>query len=232
MKKTLLASAFTCLALLSYSMDTTGTRLKPLKGTFTTQVGMAMSNSLPNVLSLGLNGRYFIKDQLALRLTLMMQSEKLVENFDEFDDGSGGSGKYTTSTMTNALIFGVEKHCNGTRRLSPYGGLELGFGTGSIKEVGENSNGNFYVPSYSEDGVAKISQLTTGAFLGFDYWVAEGLYIGIEYTFFGYFSYTEKRGDKSITDQGVTTKEFTPEFKASGFTTINALPVFRLGWRF
>ncbi len=233
MKKVLLTVTFVCLAFLSYSLDTTSNRqFKPMKGTFTTQVGFALITNAPNVLSMGLNGRYFIKNKLAIRLTLMVNKDKQVENFDEFPDGTGGSGKFTSDMMINQLFLGVEKHFRGTSRLSPFIGLEVGYGAGKLKETGENSNGNSYMPAYSEESTMKISQINSGAFLGFDYWITHGLYLGIEYSFFGHFAFKENRSSKTMTQLGTTVTEYTPEFKANGFTTVNAVPFLRLGWTF
>lgn len=208
------------------------TRLKPVKGTITSQVGIALSTFSNNVMSMGINGRLFLSERVAIRTSILSSNDKEVENFEEFQDGSGSRGKYTT-VMSSAFLFaGIEKHFKGARRLSPYIGFEFGYGIGTLKEDGENSSGFNYTAGYSESSKRKVNQFNINAFLGFDYWIAEGLYLGIEYSFISNYNYKEKRTSKTITNSGFTTVVYTPEYKASGITSINALPVFRLGWMF
>lgn len=229
--KKILATLFSfSFVLSSFSADTA--RLKPTRGTFTTQVGISFATLNNNVNSLGLNGRYFLKERLALRASLIMGSQKSEQHVTEFPDGSGGSGKYTMTFRSNFFMVGLEKHFKGTRRLSPYLGIEAGYGMGSMKLVGENSTGQSFLADYSESQTRKVSQLNVGAFLGFDYWIADGIYVGIEYSFAGFVTSKIPSSDKTMVSGGNTTHLIIPESKANNVTTNNALPVFRLGWRF
>lgn len=230
MKKSILTSLCLALALSLFAADTT--RLKPVRGTFTTQVGLSLATLNDNITSLGLNGRYFLKERLALRATVLLLTEKDEQHSTEFADGTGGSGKFTTTMQTTIFMVGVEKHFKGTRRLSPYIGVEAGYGLGSLKTAGENSSGQNFIADYSENEARKLAQINLGAFLGFDYWIADGIYLGIEYSFVGYFSSKVARSDRNMTNSGITTHRVTPESKSSGMTTVNALPMFRLGWKF
>lgn len=230
MKKILLGLLSFSLIPSSFSADTS--RIKPNRGTFTTQVGISLATLNNNVNSFGLNGRYFLKERLALRATLQMQNQKSEQHVNEFPDGTGGTGKYTMTFHTNFLMVGLEKHFKGTRRLSPYLGVEAGYGMGSVKLVGENSNGQFFMPDYRESQTRKINQMNLGAFLGFDYWIADGIYIGIEYSFVGFVAAKMPSSDKTTVSGGNTTHLVMPESKSNAVTTISSLPVFRLGWKF
>jgi outer membrane protein W len=230
MKKTIILSAIMAFSTSIFSAETPS--LKPSKGTITSQVGMSFASFNNNVTSLGLNGRYFFKDQLALRLGIMIDNQKSVDNTAENANGTGGTGSFTTNNNGNMLLLGIEKHFNGNRRLSPYAGVEIGFGSSSIKTEGVNFNNSIYIDNYTENAHRKFSDFGINAFLGFDYWFTEGVYVGIEYTFAGYFSSKEKQSEtvRKTNNNTVTTVNF--ENSISDLSTISALPVFRLGWRF
>ena len=111
--------------------------------------------------------RYFIKDNLALRLTLGRDavSETSTETDTIYD--SNGTGTISTSEVTtkNSIMnFGLaaEYHLAGTDRMSPY--FTAGF------NVGNNTNTD--VSSFG---------LNLGA--GIDYYVAENIYVGLELGF-------------------------------------------------
>lgn len=230
MKKTIILSAVMAFSSSIFSAEKPS--LKPAKGTVTTQVGMSLSSFNSNVMSMGLNGRYFVKDQLAVRLSLLIDNQKDVSNTAENPNGTGGTGSFTTNNNGSMIMLGVEKHFNGTRRLSPYVGAEIGFGASSIKTEGVNSNNSVYIDNYTENGHRKFSDFGVNTFLGFDYWVGEGVYVGVEYTFAAYISSKEKQSEttRKTNNNTVTTVNF--ENSSSNLTTISALPVFRLGWRF
>lgn len=206
--------------------------LKPMNGTITSQIGISFATLNPNVISMGLNGRYFLKERLALRTSIMIDNQKSVEHFDENPDGTGSKGKFTSSFNSSIFSIGAEKHFKGTKRLSPYAGIEFGIGAASVKETGENSDGFDFEPDYSEESHRKFSIINTNAFLGFDYWFGEGIYIGVEYSFIGYTTVKEKRTSETRTIGGITNTFYNPENSESMLNTVGAIPMFRLGWRF
>jgi opacity protein-like surface antigen len=111
--------------------------------------------------------RYFIQDNLALRLTLGRDavSSTSTETSTVYD--STGNATTTTSEVTtkNSIMnFGLaaEYHLAGTDRMSPY--FTAGF------NVGNNTNTD--VSSFG---------LNLGA--GIDYYVAENIYVGLELGF-------------------------------------------------
>ena len=111
--------------------------------------------------------RYFIKDNLALRLTLGRDAESNTESVTDTSYNSAGVATVTTSEVTtkNSIMkFGLaaEYHLAGTDRMSPY--FTAGF------KVGNNTNTD--VSSFG---------LNLGA--GIDYYVAENIYVGLELGF-------------------------------------------------
>lgn len=228
--KKLILTASILISSFSLSADE-GLMLKPAKGNITTQVGIAVSTFMSPVNSFGFNGRYFLQDRLAIRASIIVDNSKTTDNFFENANGTGGSGSFTSSTSSKAFLIGVEKHFAGTKRLSPYFSLDLGFGGGREKNEGENSDGTNFIGSYKESEDIKFSGLMVNAGLGFDYWFTDGMYIGAEYSFLSFSSMTSKESTKEMTAGPTTTKVVTPESKSSGLSTLNAVPVFRLGWR-
>jgi opacity protein-like surface antigen len=111
--------------------------------------------------------RYFIKDNLALRLTLGRDavSETSTETNTTYD--STGTATVTTSEVTtkNSIMnFGLaaEYHLAGTDRMSPY--FTAGFKVGN-------------------DTRTEISTFGLNIGAGIDYYVAENIYVGLELGF-------------------------------------------------
>lgn len=204
--------------------------LKPVQGTWTTQVGLALSTSFNNINSLGFNGRYFLKDQLAVRASLMMNNSKNVRNYFENSNGTGSTGTYTTTDRNTGLSLGIEKHLGGNRRLSPYVGFQLGVYAGKTLNEGENAMILNFNNNYSENNEVKYNSINANIFIGFDFWIAEGLYVGIEYSPLNLNSNRAPQSEKTITNNGVTTTTVIGKTNNSSFDTLSAFPLFRFGW--
>ena len=121
--------------------------------------------------------RYFIKDNLALRLTLGRDavSETSTETNTTYD--STGTATVTTSEVTtkNSIMnFGLaaEYHLAGTDRMSPY--FTAGFKVGN-------------------DTRTEISTFGLNVGAGIDYYVAENIYVGLELGF----NYNSSEGSSS-----------------------------------
>lgn len=176
--------------------------------------------------------RYFVKENIAARVTLSIMSDKTTENFFEDEAAnSGASGEYITKFGGWGLGIGGEYHFAGTEKLSPYGGLDISFGGASMTTEGSNSDGAGFMLDHSESSEMKMSMLGVNLVGGVDYYFAQNFYFGLE-LMWGFSSMTTKEGEMTTTDPApigtVTVK--TNEMKESSMD--NAAAAFRLGWRF
>jgi outer membrane protein W len=175
--------------------------------------------------------RYFLQDNIAVRVTLGLANSSTTENFYEVEaDNSGASGEYVSKTGGWNAAIGAEYHFAGTDRLSPYAGIDIMFGGGKVTDEGTNSDGTSYVADYSEMSEAKTGMFGVNLVAGTDYYFAENFYIGLELGL-GWSSTTEKEGESSVTIGGTTSTVVSNEEKSS-FLGNNAIGTFRLGWRF
>jgi hypothetical protein len=157
---------------------------KPTKGTVTTEVGLTggLNNADFNLNTGVLKFRYFLKDDLGLRLGFATNSNK-TEEVDNSDPTNVGTLTHKNSNTTFNL--GIEKHFAGSDRLSTYAGADLLIGfRGASTEYSENGY------SYNVDGANEFTsgnysnvagnffgvRLLTGA----DYYIAKKLFLGVE----------------------------------------------------
>ena len=120
--------------------------------------------------------RYFIKDNLALRLTLGRDADSYTTTTSD-TVFTGGIGTITTTEVTtkNSIMnFGLaaEYHLAGTDRMSPY--FTAGFKVGN-------------------DTRTEISTFGLNVGAGIDYYVAENIYVGLELGF----NYNSSEGSSS-----------------------------------
>lgn len=177
-------------------------------------------------------GRYYVKDDMAVRLgvgaTLLnytnMTTDSVGTTLVEFD---------TTYSRTDVYLApGIEKHFVGTNRLDPYGGVDLVFGsvgkatskgTLSITDTSGTSSGTskFEVDGTEEGGFIFGINLSTG----FNYFIAERLSVGAEYSF-GY-RMTRTGGNKSVitTNMPVNGKSTVKREESADITTISTIGV-------
>lgn len=117
-----------------------------------------------------LKGRLFLMDDLALRASLLASqtSDTDTKNADftvKKNEGSFG------------LFAGIEKHFDGTARLSPYVGADLGIVVSNKTTITDNKKDNNLDASVKGPGTFYIGgKLLFGA----DYYIAQSLYIGAE----------------------------------------------------
>lgn len=202
------------------AQETTTESYKPTKGTLTTEVGL---NGGLNNAEIDLNGgvvkfRYFLKDDLALRAGLGLNSSKEETGLTTPD------GTYTEKNSENTIKLGAEKHFAGTNRLSTYAGAELIIGMGKYSEESSFDNGD------SDSYEQKSSGFGLGIFTGADYYIARKLFLGVE-AGISFLSSKTKDADFSNTTGGVTTSGSTPGGKNSGFETA-AFGGIRIGYQF
>jgi hypothetical protein len=162
--------------------------------------------------------RYFLSNNMALRLALNASSKK---NDNEVSSPPG-TNSFTNSTVrktsTIGLSAGIEKHFKGTKRLSPYIGGELAFSTKSSTQTIKNSTQNgtltstvetkidgAWLPSNYNNGIDYQERAYTkygvNLLSGFDFYIAKNFYFGYEFTF--QFNLT-KYNDIDITTKGFT----------------------------
>lgn len=174
--------------------------------------------------------RYFVSDNIAGRLTLGIQNSSETINHTENADGTGAVGTEVNKTSMFMVGIGGEYHFAGTDRLSPYGGLDIQFGTGNATAEWDMYDGASYNPDVTASVDAPESMFGVNLVAGTDYYFAENFYLGLELGL-GLQSYTQKEGTTEVTVAGTTTTSTTPEYKSSTFGN-NFISQFRLGWRF
>lgn len=181
--------------------------------------------------------RYFLQDQLALRVGFNFTQQGNTTKYYEVTPGSG-VGSVKTANSVFALNLGAEKHFTGTGRLSTYVGGDISFQKIGVSEKWENSDGTGFVNGASrtyKGTNAAGDNGSTGfglrAVAGADYYFVDKVYLGAE---FGWGFIASKNGKAKIEDTagGVTT---TTETKTSGgaFNLAPSLTAgLRLGFRF
>lgn len=175
--------------------------------------------------------RYFVKDNIAARVTLGISKSSETNNYFENEiANSGGSGTEINKIGGWAASVGGEYHFAGTDRLSPYGGLDIVFGGGKTTNEWSNYDGTGYNSDYKRNIEAKTSTVGVNLVAGTDYYFAENFYLGLELGL-GFQSTSTKEGSDEIVTGGVTTNTISNEGKNSDFGN-NFISNFRLGWRF
>jgi hypothetical protein len=232
MKKVLLTAAAVMTFGLMSAQEENTSAYKPVKGTIATEVGLVggLNNADFNLNSSAVKFRYFFKDDMALRLGLGINSNK-VETVDNTDPSNIGT--LVNKNSNNLINIGVEKHFAGADRLSTYAGADLLIG---FKGASGEYNENGY--SYEIDG-AEINP-TSGApvgnastdfgfrlFTGADYYITKKVFLGVE-AGLNFLSSSQK--DIEITETGSPNVNIAGG-KSGGFTT-NVVGGVRIGFQF
>lgn len=192
---------------------------KPLAGSVTTDFSLfanGIFNQTESPVALGshadinglIKGRYFLQDNIALRLSLGLNNSSSTEKkTDPVDE---------TTKKSNVFTFGLglEHHFGGTDRLSPYIGAELflGSATGSTKSV------NSVATSISKNAPRFV--FGGDLLLGADYYIAPHVYLGVEAGLELLHASTGKTS-VTVTPAGgtATTNESKSTSSAGGFAT-------------
>lgn len=180
-----------------------------------------------------LRGRYFIKNNLAGRLTLGYSYSNTTLNFAENEDGTGGTGKQDSTSSNFSIGIGIEKHFKGTERFSPYMGAEISSSAGTVGEISRsNTDGTSYVPNIIQNIIPGMTNtITFNLLIGADYYFINNVYLGIEAAW-GYQHSTTAEGTKTTTTgSNNTVTVVTPETSSTGFG-ISTNAGLRLGFRF
>lgn len=176
--------------------------------------------------------RYFVADNIAVRLTLGIDNNSTSDIVYENADFSGGTGTVETTNNAWTLGIGGEYHFTGTDKLSPYVGLDILLGGAKQTTDGSNVDGfNNYSNGDSYSTETPSSGFGVNLVAGTDYYFAENFYLGFELGL-GWMSWTDKEGTFSSTSGGTTISGKTNAESKTGMLGNNAIGLFRLGWRF
>lgn len=178
------------------------------KGIFATESPVLLNSGM-------LKGRYFLSDGMALRgaFSLMNDSQKDTSNEDV-------TNKQSKSQF--GMRFGVEKHFEGTDRLSPYVGGDMGF---SYHTKSASSDPKFGDKSKVE-GPSTFG-FGMGVFFGADYYFVKNVYLGVEAGLdFG----TASVGSVTTTNGGTSTTG--TKAGSSSAMSVGANAGFKLGFVF
>ena len=151
---------------------TTTSDYKPTKGTVTTEVSLTggVNNANFNLNNGGVKFRYFLKEDLGLRLGLGVHNKK----FEDISNVTPNILTKTDKVSDLTLKLGAEKHFAGSERLSTYAGADLviGFGKKTSDNVKENGDYNNFEQKNSSFGV--------NVFTGADYYITKKVFLGVE----------------------------------------------------
>jgi Putative OmpA-OmpF-like porin family len=135
-----------------------------------TGTGNAQSFNDLATIAPSLKGRYFLSDDLALRVQLGVLSSSATT---KVEPTTGPSTEQKISRSGFNLALGIEKHFSGAERLSTYGGADLVFGLVSAKAKSNNGTAEF-------SGKQKGTSFGLRVVTGFDYYFIPKVYLGAE----------------------------------------------------
>lgn len=193
-----------------------------------------------NALNQGVKYRTFKKSELlAYRVTALVGFNTFNQS-TETQNASGDDVELKTKQSEWAIQLrpGFEKHFTGTKRLSPYVGLEaiLGFGANSlaIDELSTVNGDDIETITVKNDAANSADFLPgftfgAGALAGFDYYVAKDLYLGLEVNYAFTFTQIGKVKTESTYDGVDDTEISGPSFMSFA---PRATAQFKLGWNF
>lgn len=219
---------------ISLEVNVTSIFLTTLAPGYTALPGGLPSQTVP---AYGAKVRYFLADQLAVRLGLGWNSSSTK---DPVFFGAGSTkvsvGENTSSFSEITFIPGFEKHFEGTDKLSPYIGAVIPVSFASSEDVtittGALATDLLTTTTTNQFG---SSSFGLGVLSGADYYISKSLFLGVELGL-NFISKSQKDLVQSATGTGSfaisTTPALTTE-RGSNFT-VNVAPnaSFRLGYWF
>ncbi len=187
-KKLILSISYLMLNAFVYAQQSTPTLsdYKPKKGSV---VGEGIISNIANgpafntypITEYGLKFRYFLKDNLAVRIHFGEANHNIVTYlYDPNDDSKNGTIALSNSYFS--ILLGVEKHFTGTDRLSTYALVDLGYTCHAdnvdVKD-GDPATSKYLANSFFTAKIAE-SGLTLKLGTGADYYISKKLYLGAE----------------------------------------------------
>jgi outer membrane protein W len=182
--------------------------------------------------------RYFVNDNIAARVqfgfggdgsSVVTTPSSESYTYYENPDGSGATGSVDIARSQWNVGIGAEYHLTGTDRMSPFFSAGINIGSGSYTETWANSDGEAYSAVITD---AKIEggygTFGWGIGAGFDYYVADNLYLGLELNL----TSTSVNNDATTVTVMGNAAGFVPE-NSMTYTNIGAAHgSVRIGWRF
>lgn len=251
MKKMLLTIAIAMVSLYASAQESENSDFKPTKGSFATELNFNPFKgnlSFNNVLN-QVKGRYFLSPQLALRLGFNINTLDSTQNYGT---PYGSQASFTNDKRTSnsfGLNFGIEKHFKGTKRLSPYIGVDAFWGTKSTKQESSNNastttiknawityqyiqspNPPYYYTTVTSVTENAYSRFGVTAVAGFDFYMAKNFFLGYEFNL-GYSKTSYKTPEVTVTGQNTPVPSFYSNNSTSKFGTslVNGI---RIGYLF
>ena len=212
--------------------------LKAEEGDVTVEVNFTPFGGTPISISY-IRGRYFLSDNLALRvgLTFSLQNQSIPSNSQA--SGTTPAISYTGggSVVTWGILPGIEYHFEGTRRLSPFIGAQLDLlvrNSGyTLTTSPSGGNATTYTsvggvptdltnPSTSSVDNTKTNYFNPGlsALVGCDFYFSKHIYMGTE---FGLGFSVQTTGNVTVTN---TTTSATTATTINGAASFGIAPVY------
>lgn len=200
---------------------------KPTEGSWSAELNYSLGDGVFKLHEYGARGRYFLNDNLAVRFTLGVVTDRNIET-TYLKDSDNKDYEKNDNTFTNsfAIMPGIEYHFNKFERVSPYVGAEIGFEAGNAGKRSDNTLNNDYSLSKRPVFGFKLNLVT-----GVDVYICKGFYMGAELGLgYGYtntgrgVSEIKNGNDVTTTDGSTSTSTHSFGFKAN--------PSLRIGWNF
>ncbi len=205
----------------------------------TLELGINLRDSASTVVLPTLRYRYFLNKQWAIRAHLDLRHQSAT---DYFYDSLNNSGTVKNSQTSWGIQAGSEYHFKGTNRLSPYVGAFLGIGVQRTRQLWSDyyngqlvidtvpsNEGYFY--NFNYEGSTPSLQFNLNLVAGFDYYLSERLYTGLELGW-SYVSTNTRRGVYTWSSPKRKGEGFLNDASKSVHSSFSAFPNIRVGWRF
>ena len=142
-------------------------------GNYTIEMELAPLGSEPLKIN-SIRLRKFTSDNTALRLSTFIGGKRT----PSINSAGGVDLKSVSSNVDFSIRPGIEKHFDGTSKLSPYIGTELFLGLGSTNQSSESVWGSNQIMTTKTK--SRTSSAGLNVVCGADYYFSDKIYLGIE----------------------------------------------------
>ncbi len=182
------------------------------------------SNNAIDLPAYGAKGRLFFNDSWCLRLQLGFDNTN--KEVKDYANNSDDYTKTVTDQMMVTFFPGFEYHFEGNDRISPYIGMDLGFGIYNNRTELKNSTTDNKSVVKGTDYLLGLNVVT-----GVDVFLYRGLYMGVEIGL-GVNNLRENSNTTDVTVDGATDTSKSKDFTNTNEVGFNVVPAIRLGWSF